>query len=119
MAIELATVTGDRAQPRHLHPHRRQQRGNTMTFANTKRTAAGLAITSLLLAGCGSSSSSAGGAGGSSSAAASVGVDFPRSDSEFWNAFNKYVPQKATQLGVSLLTPTNSQNDIQKLIANV
>ena len=48
-----------------------------------------------------------------------VGVDYPRSDSDFWNSYNKYVPQMATELGVDLKPPTNSQNDIAKLTANV
>ena len=48
-----------------------------------------------------------------------IGVDFPRSDTDFWNSYINYVPQFADQLGVDLLTPTNSQNDIPKLIANV
>ncbi|WP_279579879.1 sugar ABC transporter substrate-binding protein [Fodinicola feengrottensis] len=64
-----------------------------------------------LLTGCGS--------GSGSIAGAKVGIDFPRSDSDFWNSYNSFVPQKAAGLGVSLLPPTNSGNDIGKLVANV
>ncbi len=62
------------------------------------------------------SSSGAGGSGGGGKAL--VGVDYPRSDSDFWNAYIKYVPQMAKKVGVSLKT-TNSQNDISKLQSNV
>ncbi|WP_020523762.1 sugar ABC transporter substrate-binding protein [Catelliglobosispora koreensis] len=47
-----------------------------------------------------------------------AGVDFPRSDSDFWNSYIKYVPQEATGLGLELKT-TNSENDVAKLTANV
>jgi ribose transport system substrate-binding protein len=56
---------------------------------------------------------------GPSGGAGSIGVDFPRADSDFWNAYNRYVPDKARELSVQLAGPTNSQNDIQKLIGNV
>ncbi|KUM82460.1 MULTISPECIES: sugar ABC transporter substrate-binding protein [Streptomyces] len=47
-----------------------------------------------------------------------VGVDYPRSDTDFWNSYIKYTPESAKQLGLSLKT-TNSQNDVAKLTANV
>jgi ABC-type sugar transport system substrate-binding protein len=46
-----------------------------------------------------------------------VGVDYPRSDTDFWNSYIKYTPQFAKQLGLTLKT-TNSQNDVAKLTAN-
>jgi ABC-type sugar transport system substrate-binding protein len=46
-----------------------------------------------------------------------VGVDYPRSDSDFWNAYIRYVPQMASTLGVTIKT-TASGNDITKLNAN-
>jgi ABC-type sugar transport system substrate-binding protein len=46
-----------------------------------------------------------------------VGVDYPRSDTDFWNSYIKYVPQSAKELGVELKT-SNSQNDIANLISN-
>lgn len=46
-----------------------------------------------------------------------IGVDYPRSDTDFWNSYIKYVPTSAQELGVNLKT-TNSQNDISKLISN-
>jgi ribose transport system substrate-binding protein len=47
-----------------------------------------------------------------------VGVDYPRSDSDFWNSYIKYVPQFAGQFGLQLKT-TNSENDIARLTSNV
>src|SRR5689334_12651855 len=47
-----------------------------------------------------------------------VGVDYPRSDTDFWNSFIKYTPQFGDQLGLTLKT-TNSQNEVAKLAANV
>ncbi|GGY08454.1 sugar ABC transporter substrate-binding protein [Streptomyces djakartensis] len=46
-----------------------------------------------------------------------VGVDYPRSDTDFWNSYIKYTPEFARKLGVGLRT-TNSQNDVAKLTAN-
>ena len=88
--------------------------------------AAGLAV-----AACGSTSSSTTSASPSNAAATStttasssggsgstVGVDYPRSDTDFWNSYIQYVPQFASSMHLHLLT-TNSQNDISKLAANV
>lgn len=47
-----------------------------------------------------------------------VGIDQPRNDTDFWTAFANYVPQKAAEVGVSLFQ-TSSNNDAQKMIANV
>jgi ribose transport system substrate-binding protein len=83
-------------------------------------SAAGVAALALALAACGSTSDTSTATGGGSTAAAGgkVGVDFPRADSDFWNSYNKYVPQMAKDLGVDLMPPTNSQNDIAKVVAN-
>ncbi|WP_433087580.1 sugar ABC transporter substrate-binding protein [Dactylosporangium sp. CA-052675] len=68
----------------------------------------------LLTAACGNDDASPGGG----SAAPLIGVDYPRSDTDFWNSYIKYVPQSAKEFGVELKT-TNSQNDIATLISNV
>jgi simple sugar transport system substrate-binding protein/ribose transport system substrate-binding protein len=65
-----------------------------------------------LLSACGSGSTAA-----SSSDTLLVGVDYPRSDTDFWNSYIKYTPQYAKELGLDLKT-TNSQNDVAKLTAN-
>jgi ABC-type sugar transport system substrate-binding protein len=54
----------------------------------------------------------------SSSGKSVVGVDYPRSDTDFWNSYIKYTPQYAKQLKLAIKT-TNSQNDVAKLTANV
>ena len=73
------------------------------------------------LAACGSSSSTAPGASGASGSPGSplVGLDYPRSDTDFWNAYIRYAPQKAKELGLTNLKTTNSENDVAKLASNV
>ncbi|KFF99058.1 sugar ABC transporter substrate-binding protein [Streptomyces europaeiscabiei] len=66
-----------------------------------------------LLTACGGSGSTT----ASSSDKPLVGVDYPRSDTDFWNSYIKYTPEYAKELGLSLKT-TNSQNDVAKLTAN-
>lgn len=65
--------------------------------------------------GCAAGSSN--GAGAGAGAAGLVGVDYPRSDTDFWNSYISYAPKFATQFGMTIKT-TNSQNDVQKLVAN-
>ena len=74
--------------------------------------AALLAVTAL--AGCNRGSESK--AGGNSG---KVGIDLPRSDSDFWNSYNGYIEKDVKAGAVSALPRTNSQNDIGKLVANV
>ncbi|GAA4415657.1 sugar ABC transporter substrate-binding protein [Actinokineospora soli] len=82
------------------------------------RTLAVLAATALTVSACSkdtpSTAPAPGGAG-----QGGVGVDLPRADSDFWNAYAGYVPEKATEVGVELTATTNSQNNIQTLISNV
>jgi ribose transport system substrate-binding protein len=81
-----------------------------------------VSLAALLAAGCSSSGTSGGtstgSSGGKSGGGSLIGVDYPRSDTDFWNSYISYVPKFAQQLGVQIKT-TNSQNDVQKLIANV
>lgn len=67
-------------------------------------------LTAVALAGCGNGQAGDGGT--------VVGVDYPRSDTDFWNAYIKYVPEYGGQFGLDLKT-TNSQNDVANLTANV
>ena len=64
------------------------------------------------LAGCNRDS-------GSGSADGKVGIDLPRSDSDFWNSYQQYVEKGVKAGEVDALSLTNSQNDIGKLVANV
>ncbi|KUO09276.1 sugar ABC transporter substrate-binding protein [Streptomyces sp. DSM 15324] len=66
-----------------------------------------------LLTACGGSGST----GKSADGKPLVGVDYPRSDTDFWNSYIKYTPEFGKELGLSLKT-TNSQNDVAKLTAN-
>src|SRR3954451_10772337 len=76
------------------------------------KTLAALAATALLVTACNNTGS------GSGTGGKAVGVDYPRSDSDFWNSYIKYVPQFGRQYKLSLKT-TNSQNDVATLTANV
>ncbi|MEU4765046.1 sugar ABC transporter substrate-binding protein [Actinosynnema sp. NPDC023794] len=79
---------------------------------STNRTIASFGAVAALtaaLAACGDSNAG--------SAGPVVGVDYPRSDTDFWNSYIKYSPEFAKELGLELKT-TNSQNDVAKLTAN-
>ncbi|MET3804222.1 simple sugar transport system substrate-binding protein/ribose transport system substrate-binding protein [Nakamurella sp. UYEF19] len=65
-----------------------------------------------------SASSPSSSAGPSAGGSPLVGVDQPRSDSDFWSAYAKFVPQMATTVGVTLQN-TASDNDANKLKSNV
>ncbi|MEV0135350.1 sugar ABC transporter substrate-binding protein [Dactylosporangium sp. NPDC050688] len=69
------------------------------------------------LAACDAGTSPGGGAPGPAKGAP-IAVDLPRADSDFWNSYARYIPQYAKDGGLNLMTPTNSQNDIAKLVAN-
>jgi len=82
----------------------------------------GAALLLAMASGCSDSSDSSddstGAASAGSAEATKICVDYPRSDTDFWNSYISYVPEFATEMGVDL-NATNSQNDVQKLIANV
>lgn len=79
---------------------------------------AACAVLVAALAACGAGTTTttpaAGGEGGGK-----VGIDHPRADSDFWNSYITYIPEMADELGVELMTATNSQNDVAKLVNNV
>ncbi len=74
-------------------------------------TVLSVTVLAIALGACGTSGSGAGGG------APVVGVDYPRSDTDFWNSYIKYTPEFGKELGLELKT-TNSQNDVAKLTAN-
>jgi simple sugar transport system substrate-binding protein/ribose transport system substrate-binding protein len=90
-----------------------------MKLARTRSTAAGviavLAAMTLVTACNRDSSDSA----GSSSDAPAIGIDLPRSDSDFWNSYAQYVKKDIKSEGINALPLSNSQNDVTKLVANV
>jgi simple sugar transport system substrate-binding protein/ribose transport system substrate-binding protein len=89
-------------------PIHRHEEGSTM---RSRLLAAGTAAVLSVgaLTACSSSKSSSG--------TPVVGVDYPRSDTDFWNSYIQYTPQFASQLGITIKT-SNSQNDVAKLAAN-
>ncbi|ULR51137.1 sugar ABC transporter substrate-binding protein [Streptomyces deccanensis] len=48
-----------------------------------------------------------------------IGIDVPRSDSDFWNSYVHYLKKDIRSAGVDDLPVTNSQNDVHRLIANM
>ncbi|GAB7102210.1 sugar ABC transporter substrate-binding protein [Streptomyces phaeofaciens JCM 4814] len=90
-----------------------------MKLARTRSTAlaAGAALAAfVLLTACNRDS---GGSGGSAGDGPAVGIDLPRSDSDFWNSYAEYLRKDIKSEGVNALPLSNSQNDITKLVANV
>jgi ribose transport system substrate-binding protein len=81
----------------------------------TLAAGAALAAAALLVSACNNDSKAGSGGGGGGKV---IGVDYPRSDTDFWNSYIKYVPQYGKELGLDLKT-SNSENDIAKLTANV
>jgi ABC-type sugar transport system substrate-binding protein len=73
-----------------------------------------VAVSTVLLSACAGTNAATDGG----TSAPVVGVDYPRSDTDFWNSYIKYTPQYAQELGVELKT-TNSQNDVATLTSNV
>jgi simple sugar transport system substrate-binding protein/ribose transport system substrate-binding protein len=63
-------------------------------------------------AACGRSGSKSGSGG-------KIGIDFPRSDSDFWNSYAKYVNTDVSSGKMNALTPTNSNNKTDQLVSNV
>jgi ABC-type sugar transport system substrate-binding protein len=86
-----------------------------------RRTAvvvAGIALVALTAAGCNRSSTPSGGASGAAGGG-KVGIDQPRSDSDFWNSYAKYIESGIKDMNIDALPRTNSQNQITNLAANV
>jgi len=72
----------------------------------------------LVVAATGFASSNGASKKGARAASVTIGVDYPRSDTDFWNSYISYTPKFAKSLGITLKT-TNSANDVGKLAANV
>jgi ABC-type sugar transport system substrate-binding protein len=80
------------------------------------------AVIALCASACGGSGSSPGNTPGgvaNTAAGSKIGIDFPRSDSDFWSSYQKYMASGIKDPGVDALKPTNSDNKIDVLIANV
>lgn len=80
-------------------------------------TAAGAVLAALaLLTACNRDSGGSDGSGGDGPV---IGIDLPRSDSDFWNSYAEYLRAGIKSDGVNALPLSNSQNDITRLVANV
>ncbi|MFF9542559.1 sugar ABC transporter substrate-binding protein [Streptomyces albidoflavus] len=83
--------------------------------STTAAAAAVLTVLTLTTA-CNREGSGAASPGGEKPA---IGIDLPRSDSDFWNSYAEYVEKGIEEDGVNALPLSNSQNDVTKLVANV
>jgi ribose transport system substrate-binding protein len=83
-----------------------------MRVRTTSAAACAVLLAVTALAGCNRDSDSGSGGG-------KVGIDLPRSDSDFWNSYQQYIEKGVKDGEVDALSLTNSQNDIGKLVANV
>ncbi|MFJ3698504.1 sugar ABC transporter substrate-binding protein [Streptomyces sp. NPDC090052] len=83
-----------------------------MRVRTTSAAACAVLLAVTALAGCNRDS-------GSGSEDKKVGIDLPRSDSDFWNSYQQYIKKGVAAGEVKALPLTNSQNDIGKLVANV
>ncbi|WP_369229525.1 sugar ABC transporter substrate-binding protein [Streptomyces sp. R21] len=90
-----------------------------MKLAHTRSTAAAatavLAVLALATA-CNRESSTSAASGGDKPA---IGIDLPRSDSDFWNSYAEYMRRDIKTDNTNALPLSNSQNDVTKLVANV
>jgi ABC-type sugar transport system substrate-binding protein len=91
-----------------------------MKLAHTRSTTAAatavLAVLALATACNRESTASTQASGGDKPA---IGIDLPRSDSDFWNSYADYVKKDIDKDGIKALPLSNSQNDVTKLVANV
>jgi ABC-type sugar transport system substrate-binding protein len=77
-----------------------------------------IAVVALTAAGCNRGSSGGSGASGGTGGG-KVGIDQPRSDSDFWNSYAKYIESGIKDMNIDALSRTNSQNQITQLASNV
>src|SRR5256714_15556950 len=89
-----------------------------MRKTRTAVVAAVISVVALTAAGCNRGSSGGSGASGGTGGG-KVGIDQPRSDSDFWNSYAKYVESDVKSMNLDALPRTNSQNDVTKLAAKV
>ncbi|WP_030021463.1 sugar ABC transporter substrate-binding protein [Streptomyces monomycini] len=48
-----------------------------------------------------------------------IGIDLPRTDTDFWNSYQEYLERELASGTVRALPLSNSQNDIAKVVSNV
>ncbi|MBT2469297.1 sugar ABC transporter substrate-binding protein [Streptomyces sp. ISL-66] len=90
-----------------------------MNPTRTRSTAAAATAVLAMLAlatACNRESPGSAASGGDKSV---IGIDLPRSDSDFWNSYAQYLKNDIKTDGINALPLSNSQNDVTKLVANV
>ncbi|MEC4016698.1 sugar ABC transporter substrate-binding protein [Streptomyces sp. H27-D2] len=85
-----------------------------MRLRTTGTAACAVLLAATALAGCNRESD-----GAKQGASGKVGIDMPRTDSDFWNSYKQYVDKGVDDGVVSALPLSNSQNDVGKLVSNV
>ena len=76
-----------------------------------------LAVLALATTACNRESDASTSAEGGGKAA--IGIDLPRSDTDFWNSYAEYLKKAIKAEGANALPISNSQNDVTKLVSNV
>ena len=76
-----------------------------------------LAVLALATTACNRESDASTSAEGGGKAA--IGIDLPRSDTDFWNSYAEYLKKDIKTDGANALPISNSQNDVTKLVSNV
>ncbi|MFI5800032.1 sugar ABC transporter substrate-binding protein [Streptomyces sp. NPDC051677] len=56
---------------------------------------------------------------GSTASDSEIGIDLPRSDSDFWNSYARYTKEYVAAQGIDALPITNSRNSVGRLVFNV
>ncbi|WP_328687251.1 sugar ABC transporter substrate-binding protein [Streptomyces caniferus] len=81
-----------------------------MRLRTTGAAACAAVLATAALAGCNRGSDAAGGR---------IGIDMPRTDTDFWNSYQQYLEKDLDHGGPAALPLSNSQNDIAKVVSNV
>ncbi|MFD9815354.1 sugar ABC transporter substrate-binding protein [Streptomyces sp. NPDC059080] len=56
---------------------------------------------------------------GSDATAGRIGIDIPRTDTDFWSSYQRYLEHDIDRDGVPALPLSTSQNDVAKVVSNV
>lgn len=81
-----------------------------MRLRTTGAAACAALLATAALAGCNR---------GGDATAAKIGIDMPRTDTDFWNSYQQYLERGLDKGAAQALPMSNSQNDIAKVVSNV
>src|SRR3954453_1669984 len=114
----MTSTHGRSGQRSAVESNRKRRRKHVRKWSGWTVVVLTALAVALVVAATGFASSNGASKKGARAASVTIGVDYPRSDTDFWNSFISYTPKFAKSLGISIKT-TNSANDIAKLAANV